>query len=184
MFTLPGIRITPATTTFNCAVLGSQPRTLSIAASARFEGRPHLTCDSDNRLWIAYEEGDEQWGKDYLSTKEFAKVGFAKNPGFALYINRTVRVKCLVDGVLKQPAGSLQTAFDESLPFNRSLPRLAVDRSARCGYLCVTARRAIQARSELKDSKASRTAKCGIVLRCVTMASSGASRATWPVPAT
>ena len=115
--------------TSNLRVLGSQPRTLSIAASARFEGRPHLTCDGDNRLWIAYEEGDEQWGKDYLSTKEFGKVGFAKNPGFALYINRTVRVKCLVDGVLKQPAGSLQTAFDESLPFNRSLPRLAVDRS-------------------------------------------------------
>ena len=32
---------------------------------ARFEARPSLACDGKDRVWIAYEEGDEQWGKDF-----------------------------------------------------------------------------------------------------------------------
>ena len=54
------------------------------------KGGPALTFDAKGRLWIAYEEGDEQWGKDY-SNSEFAKIGHKSNPGFALYINRTAR---------------------------------------------------------------------------------------------
>jgi hypothetical protein len=85
-------------------------RRYELAATPRAEMRPSVVCDKDNRLWVAYEEGDEQWGKDY-STGEFRKIGFERNPGFALYIRRTVRVKCLEDGTLKGTAGAPEAAF-------------------------------------------------------------------------
>ncbi len=109
-----------------CILGNGPPKTIDIASSARFEARPNIVCDAKDRVWIAYEEGDEQWGKDY-STNMFRKIGFDENPGYALYINRTVRVKCLVDGKLMQPAGDLTKAWEEALPNNKSVPRLAVD---------------------------------------------------------
>ncbi len=111
------------------AVIGKgkqEPHLMTVADSAKFEARPHLVCDKSDRLWIAYEEGDEQWGKDYANNTP-EKVGLAQNPGFALYINRTVRVKCLADGKLHRPLGDLQEALKGNLPWNRSLPRLAAD---------------------------------------------------------
>jgi hypothetical protein len=108
-------------------VAGPQTKTISVADSPRFEARPSLYCDASDRLWIAYEEGDEQWGKDYASSDGFRKVGLEKNPGFALYVNRTVKVKCLVDGTLKQPAGELEAGFGKTLTRGKSVPRLAGD---------------------------------------------------------
>jgi hypothetical protein len=107
-------------------VAGKETKTLDVANSPRFEARPNIICDANDRVWIAYEEGDEQWGKDY-ATNQFRKIGFEKNPGFGLYIKRTVKVKCLVDGQLFQPAGDIEQAFGDVLPRNKSLPRLATD---------------------------------------------------------
>ncbi len=97
---------------------------ISIAASPRFEARCSLACDGNDRLWIAYEEGDEQWGKDYANANpERVPV---QNGGHPLYENRTVRVKCLVGGKLLQPAGSLGEAWGH-LRMGKSLPQIAVD---------------------------------------------------------
>lgn len=101
-------------------------KTVPLASSARFEARPSIACDGLDRLWIAYELGDEQWGKDF-STNMFRKIGFDENPGNALYIKRTVQVKCLVDGKVMQPAADLQKAIAERTANNRSVPRLAID---------------------------------------------------------
>ncbi len=101
-----------------------------IAASAKFEARAHVACDGEGRVWVAYEEGDEQWGKDFAHAGNVKNVGLDKNPGFALYVNRTVRVKCLADGKLMEPADDLEKALTGGrLRRNRSLPRLAVDAS-------------------------------------------------------
>ncbi|HEY7428471.1 MAG TPA: hypothetical protein VH682_29835 [Gemmataceae bacterium] len=105
---------------------GKAGKTIAVANSPRFEARSHLACDKQDRLWIAYEEGDEQWGKDYGDAQP-VRHGLPKNPGFGLYIHRTVKVKCLVEGKLQQPAGDLEAALADTLPHNRSLPRLAVD---------------------------------------------------------
>ncbi len=107
-------------------IAGMTPQTTVIAGSANFEARASLVCDKQNRLWVAYEEGDEQWGKDY-STVDFTKVGLASNPGRPLYLKRTVRVRCLADGKVMQPAGDLQAALAERTANNRSVPRLAFD---------------------------------------------------------
>ncbi len=107
-----------------------EARLIPVANSAKFEARPHLACDGHDRVWIAYEEGDEQWGKDFAHAGNVNNVGLEKNLGFALYVNRTVRVKCLEDGKLLEPAADLQQALTASpLRRNKSLPRLAIDAS-------------------------------------------------------
>jgi hypothetical protein len=106
---------------------GQPSQTWTVAGSSKLEARPHLACDAAGRVWIGYDEGDEQWGKDYASDNEYKKVGLEKNPGYALYVNRTVRVKCLVDSTLKEAVGDLEAAFGKKLQRNKTLPRMAVD---------------------------------------------------------
>jgi hypothetical protein len=72
-----------------------------VAQSAKFEARPSLAYDPRGRLWIAFEDGPEDWGKDY---------GFfvrEKDKGNCLYNRRTVRVLCVQDGKLMRPAAEL-----------------------------------------------------------------------------
>jgi hypothetical protein len=107
-------------------IIGEKPRAIPVADTLRFEGRATLACDANNRLWIAYELGDEQWGKDY-STNQFERIGLKNNPGFALYINRTVAVKCLVGDELMTSAASLDAGFSDVLRRNKSVPRLVPD---------------------------------------------------------
>jgi hypothetical protein len=77
------------------------PNVVAIA-SRRFEARPSLACDPKGRLWIAYEEGPEKWGKD---------SGALARGGDPLYSDRSVRVVCLdTDGKLKKPAAELPTS--------------------------------------------------------------------------
>jgi hypothetical protein len=77
---------------------GGTGRSVSIE-SRQFEARPSIACDPKGRLWIAYEEGPEKWGKD---------SGALAEGGEPLYSNRSVRVVCLdTDGKLKRPAAEL-----------------------------------------------------------------------------
>jgi hypothetical protein len=107
-------------------VVGKESKSWTVAGTAKFEARPQLVCDAKDRLWITYEEGDEQWGKDYAN-QAFRRIGLQNNPGYGLYIHRTVKVKCLVDGKLVEPYGDLQSALSSTLKRNKSVPRLAVD---------------------------------------------------------
>ncbi|HWG43089.1 MAG TPA: hypothetical protein VN688_09905 [Gemmataceae bacterium] len=72
-----------------------------VAASPRFEARPSICYDAKGRLWIAYEEGPENWGHDY---------GALGSGGDPLYSSRSVRVVCLQDGKLLKPAAELPTS--------------------------------------------------------------------------
>ncbi len=84
-----------------------------IATTPRFEARPSIVYDRDGRLWIAYEEGPEKWGKDYGSLDP--------DRGNPLYSARSVRVVCIdTDGKLKRPVAELPTSTVEP-------PRMAGD---------------------------------------------------------
>ncbi|MGH7173387.1 MAG: hypothetical protein ACRELG_24145, partial [Gemmataceae bacterium] len=73
-----------------------------VAVSPRFEARPSICYDAKGRLWIAYEEGPEKWGKD---------SGALAHGGDPLYSDRSVRVVCLdTDGKLKRPTAELPTS--------------------------------------------------------------------------
>ncbi|SPE40792.1 conserved exported hypothetical protein [Candidatus Sulfopaludibacter sp. SbA3] len=53
------------------------------AATARYEAYPSIAYDPAGRLWVAYEEGGERWGKDF---------GAYDTTGLALYQGRAVRL--------------------------------------------------------------------------------------------
>jgi hypothetical protein len=82
-----------------------------LAGSSRFEARPSICYDAASRLWIAYEEGPEKWGKDYGALDP--------DKGNPLYNARSVRVVCVEDGKLKRPVAELPTSrFDPpKIPF-------------------------------------------------------------------
>jgi hypothetical protein len=82
--------------------LGRTSTNIMVASSSRFETRPSACYDAKGRLWIAYEEGPEQWGKDYGS--------LVPDKGSPLYNERSVRVVCLQDGKLFKPAAELPTS--------------------------------------------------------------------------
>jgi hypothetical protein len=54
------------------------------AATARYEAYPSIAYDSSSRLWLAWEESDTAWGKDF---------GADETTGIGLYHGRWVRVR-------------------------------------------------------------------------------------------
>jgi hypothetical protein len=75
-----------------------------VAKSPRFEARPVAVYDAEGRLWIAYEEGPEKWGKDYGALEP--------DRGNPLYNHRSVNVVCVVDGKLRRPVAALPVSED------------------------------------------------------------------------
>jgi hypothetical protein len=90
---------------------GDKWQSHAIATSPRFEARPSIVYDVQGRLWIAYEDGPELWGKDYgiLDAED----------GNPLYAGRSVRVVCLHEGKLLRPAAELPSAPNQ--PSGRKL---------------------------------------------------------------
>jgi hypothetical protein len=64
----------------------------AVATSSHYEARPSVCYDPAGRLWIAYEEGPEQWGKNFGALDH--------SGGHPLYFARTVKVVCLENGKL------------------------------------------------------------------------------------
>lgn len=88
----------------------------AVAATARYEAYPSLAYDPSGRLWVAWEESDEAWGKDF---------GAYETTGIALYQGRWIRVK-VFDGERVLSPGDLGAV----LP---GVPSLPVDAKARQG---------------------------------------------------
>jgi hypothetical protein len=118
-------------------VTGPQGEILPIATSSRFEARPSIAVDKQDRVWIAYEDADPNWAKDYGSRWE-------GKSGVPFYIRRNIVVRCFADGKLQQAADVKATPVATDLligqpagtPFQRlSFPRLSVDDKGRVWLL-------------------------------------------------
>ena len=70
-----------------------------LAGSPRFEAKPSAVYDGKGRLWVAYEDGPELWGKDYGP--------FDMGKGKGLYHGHQTKVICWHDNKLQQPEASL-----------------------------------------------------------------------------
>ncbi|HEY3131688.1 MAG TPA: hypothetical protein VGL91_19695, partial [Acidobacteriota bacterium] len=128
------------------------------AATARYEAYPSVAYDPSGRLWIAWEESDQGWGKDF---------GAYETTGIGLYHGRWIRLKVWegerafspgnvdavlpgvpdrkVDSTARQSDANKEAQPDPALATNRkagaipqiparpknSLPRLLADRSGR-----------------------------------------------------
>lgn len=95
---------------------------IPVTESARFHAHPTLTVDAQDRVWVAWDEAPEHWGKNQ---------GFLLHGGIGLYNSRTIRVAVYAGGrwltTLQQP--------DANLPFALTRlfhsPRLICDAAGR-----------------------------------------------------
>jgi hypothetical protein len=87
--------------------------TQRVAATERFEAHPSLAWDAAGTLWIAYEEGQAQWGLD------------SHNAG--LRSQRNVRLSCWRQGRLELPRGSAAWALPEAFRNISEMALLSTD---------------------------------------------------------
>jgi hypothetical protein len=88
---------------------------LKVTDSTRYHAHPSVAVDDRNRVWVAYEEAPETWGKD---------VGFLFETGTGLYDARTVKVAVYANGRWMTP---LQQPGEAAPPVVRNFvqqPRL------------------------------------------------------------
>ena len=82
---------------------GAWGREAAVAVSAKYEAYPSLAYDPGGRLWVAYEEGGERWGKDF---------GAYETSGLAVYQGRAVRLVGFdKNGQMFQPAVDVSTVL-------------------------------------------------------------------------
>jgi len=92
--------------------------------SPNFQAHPSLACDRAGRLWVAWDEAGPNWGKDYGYL--YFKAG-----GERLYARRAVRLRCLDDGVWKEPKADLYSVIPEDAKDYVELPQLQDDGDGR-----------------------------------------------------
>ena len=92
---------------------------VSIAATGAFEARVSAQYDRQGRLWLAWEEGDWNWGKDYgRHTPE---------SGRGLIVKRQTRVAVLAGGRLLEPASPFAEALPEEFRQAFHNPKILLD---------------------------------------------------------
>ncbi len=99
---------------------GSWSRPRQVTRSAGFDANASLACDTADRLWIAWDRGEPNWGKDWSSQR------FDPGGGAGLYRWRSVGMAVLDGERLLQPPDlmdSIPAAYKDYV----QQARLAVD---------------------------------------------------------
>ena len=105
---------------------------MAVAESPLFEARPTVVVDKQDRVWVAWESGGANWGKD---------TGYNLRPGevgVGLGGEREVKIRCYVGGRWQAPATPLRAAFHQSESRRTHEPYIFVDSN---GTLWVAAKR-------------------------------------------
>ncbi len=110
---------------------------MAIAATGRYEAKATVAVDGSDRVWIAWESGRANWGKD---------TGYnirSRQPGAVIGAHREVRIAALVNGRVVAPAEPLQQTFDtgEGTPKWTYQPHVFTDAG---GNVVVAAKRVIR----------------------------------------
>ena len=80
---------------------GTWGNPVPVASSPRFEARPSLAVDNAGRIWVAYEERMEDWGKDAQN--------LIAGKGSSLYRESTARVRCVEGDTVREAPTPSQT---------------------------------------------------------------------------
>ena len=104
-------------------IRNGKPSTIhKVTSSARFHSHASVAVDARNRVWIAYDEAPENWGKD---------VGFLLSGGTGIYESRTIKIAVYDNGrwmtTLQQPGDAAPHAFKRYF----QTPRLVADSAGR-----------------------------------------------------
>ncbi|MEO7143797.1 MAG: hypothetical protein ABI165_09885, partial [Bryobacteraceae bacterium] len=78
---------------------------ISVATTALFDARATVAVDTSDRVWVAWEQGAPNWGKD--NGYEVRK----NQPGVPLGGHRAPRIRCYVNGEWKETQAPLAAAF-------------------------------------------------------------------------
>ena len=110
---------------------------LAVAATGRFESRATVAVDAADRVWVAWEAGGANWGKD---------TGYNirdRQPGVRLGDVREARIAAYANGRLQSPVEPLQNAFSagEGKPKWTYQPHVFSDRG---GNVLVAAKRLLR----------------------------------------
>jgi hypothetical protein len=92
---------------------------VAIAESGAFESRASAQYDRQGRLWIAWDEGDWNWGKDYGN--------LIIEKGRGLLLRRQARVAVLANGKLLEAEPPVAGAIPDDLRQVFQQPRLVLD---------------------------------------------------------
>ncbi|MBI3693321.1 MAG: hypothetical protein HY238_00565 [Acidobacteria bacterium] len=85
---------------------------IAVASTPRFEARATVAVDSSDRVWVAWEAGAPNWGKD-----QGYKVR-GRAPGVQLGGFREPRIQCYASGQWREPAARLAEAFQSGYAFH------------------------------------------------------------------
>ncbi len=110
---------------------------IAVAATGRYEAKATVAVDSADRVWVAWEEGGANWGKD---------TGYNirdREPGVRIGAERAVNAAVFADGRLQAPASPLQQPFSggEGMPKWTYQPHVFADAG---GNVLVAAKRLVR----------------------------------------
>jgi hypothetical protein len=91
-----------------------------VANSGAFESRASAQYDRQGRLWVAWDEGDWNWGKDYAD-------GIPES-GRGLLVRRQARVAVLENSKLLQTASTIAEAVPQDLRQVFHQPKIVLDK--------------------------------------------------------
>lgn len=108
------------------ATAGKWGAETAVAATPRYEAHPAIAYEPGGRLWMAYEEGGERWGKNF---------GAQDTSGVALYQGRAIRLRGIEPGgrvvsAKVDPGTAMPGVFGSPL-YSGSPEAIRVDQTAR-----------------------------------------------------
>ena len=95
---------------------------LRVTDTPRFHAHPSIAIDAEDRVWIAYDEAEENWGKD---------TGFLLTGGSGLYDSRKIKISIFDGSRWLEPRDSLDRVVRPIVKRYVQTPRLVRDSAGR-----------------------------------------------------
>ena len=111
---------------------------LKVTDTPRYHGTPSIAIDAQDRVWVSYDESEENWGKD---------TGFLLRGGAGLYQSRTNRVVVWNGSEWLAPLDDVNRRFRPSVKRFIQTPKLMPDSKGRMWLLVRPRVRAVKPES-------------------------------------
>ncbi|MBI3682449.1 MAG: hypothetical protein HY235_18880, partial [Acidobacteria bacterium] len=99
---------------------------MQVTSTTRFHAYPNLAVDSQNRVWVAWEESRENWGKD---------TGFLLTGGTGIYDSRKIKIAVHAAGKWLTPLQEVEDVVPYGFRRFTQTPRLVCDSAGRMWLL-------------------------------------------------
>ncbi len=111
---------------------------IRVTDTPRYHGLPNIAVDAEDRVWIAYDEAEANWGKD---------TGFLLRGGAGIYQSRTTRIVIWNGSAWLAPLDDVNRHFRPSVRRYVQTPRLEADSKGRMWLLLRPRVRAVKQES-------------------------------------